>query len=91
MDAPNVQNAVSVLNTWAASGTITTTTIIIITKEIKSSNHEEVANMVDKDRIETEPGAQDARLSTVAVELLGMGVASRHHRRPLGDAHVGLP
>jgi hypothetical protein len=37
------------------------------------------------------PGAQDAQFSTVAVELFGMGVASRHHRRPLGDAHVGLP
>jgi hypothetical protein len=37
------------------------------------------------------PRAQDAQLSTVAVELLGVGVASRHHGRPLGDAQIGLP
>ena len=37
------------------------------------------------------PCAQDGQLATVAVELLGMGVASRHHRRALGDAEVGLP
>ena len=33
-----------------------------------------------------EPRAQEAQLPTVAVELLGVGVAPRHHRRPLGDA-----
>jgi hypothetical protein len=38
-----------------------------------------------------EPGAQDAQLATVAVELLGVGVASRHHRRAFGDTDVGLP
>ena len=38
-----------------------------------------------------EPGAQDAQLPTVAVELLGMGIAPRHHRRALGDAQIGLP
>ena len=38
-----------------------------------------------------EPRAQDAQLPTVAVELLGMGVAPRHHRRALGDAQIGLP
>ena len=27
----------------------------------------------------------------VAVELFGVGIAPRHHRRPLGDADVGLP
>jgi hypothetical protein len=27
----------------------------------------------------------------VAVELLGVGIAPRHHRRLLGDADVGLP
>jgi hypothetical protein len=27
----------------------------------------------------------------VAIELFGMGVAPRHHRRPLGDALIGLP
>ncbi len=35
--------------------------------------------------------AQDAQFSPVAVELLGVGVASRHHRRAFGDAEVGLP
>ena len=37
------------------------------------------------------PGAQDAQFPTVAVELLGVGVAPRHHRRAFGDADVGLP
>jgi hypothetical protein len=32
-----------------------------------------------------------AHLSMVAVELLGVGITPRHHRRPLGDADVGLP
>ena len=27
----------------------------------------------------------------VTVELLGVGIASRHHRRLLGDAQIGLP
>ena len=27
----------------------------------------------------------------MAVELLGVGVAPRHHRRPFGDAQIGLP
>ena len=39
----------------------------------------------------TEPGAQDAQLAMVALELLGVGVAPRHHRGALGDAQVGLP
>src|SRR3954468_1799548 len=38
-----------------------------------------------------EPGAQDAQLPTVAVELFGVGVAPRHHRRALGDTNIGLP
>ena len=36
-------------------------------------------------------GAQDAQFAAVAVELLGMGVAPRHHRSMLGDPEVGLP
>ena len=36
-------------------------------------------------------GAQQAHFSMVAVELLGVGITPRHHRRPLGDADVGLP
>ena len=31
-------------------------------------------------------GAQEAHLPVVALELLGVGIAPRHHRRPLGDA-----
>jgi hypothetical protein len=38
-----------------------------------------------------QPGAQEAHLPMVAVELLGVGIASRHHRRLPGDADVGLP
>ena len=38
-----------------------------------------------------EPGAQDAQLPTMAVELFGVGIAPRHHRRAFGDAQVGLP
>ena len=34
----------------------------------------------------TQPGAQEAHFSMVAVELLGVGIAPRHHRRLLGDA-----
>ena len=37
-----------------------------------------------------QPRAQDVQLPFVALELLGMSVASRHHRRALGDAYVGL-
>jgi hypothetical protein len=37
------------------------------------------------------PAAQDAQLPAVAVELLGVGVAPRHHRRALGNTEVGLP
>lgn len=39
----------------------------------------------------TEPRAQDAQLPAMAVELFGVGVAPRHHRRMFGDAQVGLP
>ena len=38
-----------------------------------------------------EPAAQQTQLAMVALELLGVGVAPRHHRRPLGDAQIGLP
>jgi hypothetical protein len=38
-----------------------------------------------------QPGTQDAQFSPVAVELLGVGIASRHHGCALGDAEVGLP
>jgi hypothetical protein len=38
-----------------------------------------------------QPRAQDVQLPFVALELLGMSVASRHHRRALGEAQVGLP
>jgi hypothetical protein len=37
-----------------------------------------------------EPRAQKAQLAAMALELLGVGVAPRHHRRPLGDALVRL-
>ena len=46
------------------------------------------ANVPDQS---AEPGAQDAQLPSVAVELFGVGIAPRHHRRPLGDTDVGLP
>ena len=39
----------------------------------------------------TQAGAQEAHLSMVAVELLGVCITSRHHRRLLGDAQIGLP
>ena len=35
--------------------------------------------------------AQEAHFSMVAIELLGVGIASRHHRRPFGDAQIRLP
>ncbi|MDH6263353.1 hypothetical protein M2427_007307 [Bradyrhizobium sp. BR13661] len=38
-----------------------------------------------------QPAAQDAQLPLMPPELLGMGVASRHHCRGLGDAQTGLP
>ena len=38
-----------------------------------------------------EPRAQDAQLPAMAVELLGVGIAPRHHGRMLGDAQIGLP
>ena len=31
------------------------------------------------------------QFATVAIELFGMGVASRHHGGALGDAQIGLP
>lgn len=37
------------------------------------------------------PGAQDAQLAPMPLELLGMGIAARHHRRGLGYARIGLP
>jgi hypothetical protein len=30
-------------------------------------------------------------LRMIALELLALGIASGHHRRPLGDAQKGLP
>ncbi len=38
-----------------------------------------------------QPAVQDAQLPLMPPELLGMGVASRHHCRGLGDAKIGLP
>jgi hypothetical protein len=38
-----------------------------------------------------QPAAQDTQLPLMSPELLGMGVAARHHRGGLGDPHVGLP
>ena len=38
-----------------------------------------------------EPRAQNAQLPAMALELLGVGIAPRHHRRVLGDAQIGLP
>jgi hypothetical protein len=35
--------------------------------------------------------AQEAHFPMMAVELLGVGITPRHHRRLLGDAQVGLP
>src|SRR5512132_4089626 len=37
------------------------------------------------------PGAQNAQLSAVAVELFGMRITRCHHGGALGDAHVRLP
>src|SRR6266576_2909046 len=34
------------------------------------------------------PGAQQAQLPAMTVELLGMGIAPRHHRGALGDAQI---
>jgi len=41
--------------------------------------------------IPAKPAAQEAQLSAMAVELLGMGIAPRHHRGAPGDPDVGLP
>src|SRR5206468_11170911 len=38
-----------------------------------------------------QPAAQDAQLPLMPFELLGMGVAPRHHGRGLGNAKIGLP
>lgn len=38
-----------------------------------------------------QPAAQNAQLPLMALELLGVGVASRHRRRGLGNAEIGLP
>ena len=38
-----------------------------------------------------DPRAQQLQLPTVAVELLGVSVAARHHGGALGDAQIGLP
>ena len=35
-----------------------------------------------------EPRAQQAQLLTMALELFGVGIASSHHRRQLGDAQI---
>jgi len=37
-----------------------------------------------------EPAAQQAQLPMVALELLGVRIAPRHHRSMLGDAQIGL-
>src|SRR5215510_11398837 len=37
-----------------------------------------------------EAGALNAQLSTVAVELFGMGITPCHHGGALGDAHIRL-
>ena len=37
-----------------------------------------------------QPGAQELEPPVHALELLGVGVAPGHHRRPLGNAGVGL-
>ena len=34
------------------------------------------------------PGAQQAQLPALTVELLGMGIAPRQHRGTLGDAQI---
>src|SRR5271169_3394783 len=38
-----------------------------------------------------EPRAQEPQLAMMALELLGVGIAPRHHRRVLGNAQIGLP
>lgn len=38
-----------------------------------------------------EPGAQDAQLSLMPLELFGIGVPARHHRGGLGHTRIGLP
>ena len=39
----------------------------------------------------TEPCAQQPQLPPMALELLGVGIASRHHRSAFGDAQIRLP
>jgi hypothetical protein len=38
-----------------------------------------------------EPRSQAAQLPPMALELFGVGIASCHHRRLLGDAQIRLP
>ena len=38
-----------------------------------------------------EPRTQELQLAVLAFELFCMGIPSRHHRRMLGDADIGLP
>src|SRR5205809_1423102 len=38
-----------------------------------------------------EPGAQNAQLSAVAIELFGVGITACHHGGALGNAQVRLP
>lgn len=38
-----------------------------------------------------QPAAQNAQLPVMPLELLGMGVAPRHHGRGPGNAKIGLP
>lgn len=40
--------------------------------------------------VSAEPGAQEPQLAIGPLELLGMGVAPRHQRRPLGHPPIGL-
>lgn len=39
----------------------------------------------------TEPRPQQAQLPPMALELLGMGIASGHHRRAFGNAQIRVP
>ena len=38
-----------------------------------------------------EPALEDTQLPLMSLELLGMGIAARHHGRGLGHATIGLP
>ena len=46
------------------------------------------ANIADQ---AAEPRAQQAHLAMMALELLGVGIAPRHHGGLLGDAQIILP